>query len=235
MAARGRGRGRGRGGGGGAQFLPRDDDGNIVFNKKQEGPPPLFPKIERLPDLPTISKRDEMLVARRHQLQKAWECSPYYIEKAKAKSEGIVAEIERYSDRYRTNKRANRVPLNSVLKLNGASFPVELLGQGRGRGRGVLPPGSTPWLLQNSLAKTDLLRLDQLASLEQKRLKDEEKGDKDGEEKKPGEGEEGDGENEELEDEEEELGDDDYAQTFGFDDDEEYEMDDGGDDEGPVF
>jgi hypothetical protein len=42
MAARGRGRGRGRGGGG-AQFLPRDDDGNVVFNKKQEGPPPLFP------------------------------------------------------------------------------------------------------------------------------------------------------------------------------------------------
>lgn len=43
MAARGRGRGRGRGGGPGAQFLPRDDDGNIVFNKKQDGPPPLFP------------------------------------------------------------------------------------------------------------------------------------------------------------------------------------------------
>jgi len=46
-------------------------------------------------------------------------------------AEGIVAEIDRYSDRYRTNKRANRVPLNSVLKLTGASFPVELLGQGR--------------------------------------------------------------------------------------------------------
>jgi hypothetical protein len=29
MAARGRGRG-----GGGVQFLPRDDDGNVVFNKK---------------------------------------------------------------------------------------------------------------------------------------------------------------------------------------------------------
>jgi hypothetical protein len=43
-------------------------------------------KIERLPDLPTISKRDEMLVARRHHLQKAWECSPYYIEKTKAKT-----------------------------------------------------------------------------------------------------------------------------------------------------
>lgn len=41
-----------------------------------------------------------------------------------------MAEIDRYSDRYRTNKRANRVPLNSVLKLTGASFPVELLGQG---------------------------------------------------------------------------------------------------------
>lgn len=41
MAARGRGRGRGRGGG--AQFLARDDDGNLIFNKKQEGPTPLFP------------------------------------------------------------------------------------------------------------------------------------------------------------------------------------------------
>jgi hypothetical protein len=85
------------------------------------------------------------------------------------------------------------------------------------------------------LAKTDLHRLDQLASLEQKRLKDEEKGDKDGEEKKPEEDEDGDGENDELEAEEEELGDDDYAQTFGFDDDEDYEVDDGGDDEGPVY
>jgi hypothetical protein len=45
-------------------------------------------------------------------------------------AEGIVAEIDRYSDRYRINRRANRVPLNSVLKLTGASFPVELLGQG---------------------------------------------------------------------------------------------------------
>lgn len=128
MAARGRGRGRGRGGG--AQFLARDDDGNLIFNKKQEGPTPLFPKVERLPDLPTVTKRDEMLVFRRHHLQKAWECSPYYIEKIKTKTEGIVAEIDRYSDRYRTNRRANRVPLNSVLKLTGASFPVELLGQG---------------------------------------------------------------------------------------------------------
>lgn len=106
---------------------------------------------------------------------------------------------------------------------------------GRGRGKGVLPPGSTPWVLQTSLAKTDLHRLDQLASLEQRRLKDEEKGDKDGEEKKPGEGDDGDGENEEIEDEEDEIADDDYAQTFGFDDDEEYDVDDGGDDEGPVY
>jgi hypothetical protein len=45
-------------------------------------------------------------------------------------AEGIVAEIDRYSDRYRINRRANRVPLNSVLKLTDASFPVELLGQG---------------------------------------------------------------------------------------------------------
>lgn len=45
-------------------------------------------------------------------------------------AEGIAAEIERYSDRYRTDIRANRSPLNSVLKLAPGFFPAELLGQG---------------------------------------------------------------------------------------------------------
>ena len=38
------GRGRGRGGGG-PQFVARDEDGNVVFNKKFEGPPPLYPVL----------------------------------------------------------------------------------------------------------------------------------------------------------------------------------------------
>jgi hypothetical protein len=46
-------------------------------------------------------------------------------------AEGIAAEIERYSDRYRTDIRANRSPLNSVLKLAPGFFPAELLGQGQ--------------------------------------------------------------------------------------------------------
>jgi hypothetical protein len=44
MSGRGRGRGRGRGGGG-PQFVARDEDGNVVFNKKFEGPPPLYPVL----------------------------------------------------------------------------------------------------------------------------------------------------------------------------------------------
>ncbi|KAH9565183.1 hypothetical protein CY35_04G064600 [Sphagnum magellanicum] len=237
MSFRGRGRGRGGRFGGPPGILPRDEDGNVVIPKKQEGPPPLYPKIQQLPDLPTITPRDEMLIKRRRQLDLALNSSPYYIEKPKAKTEGVVAEIERYSDRYRVNIRANRPPLSSVLKLAPAYFPVELLGQGRGRGRGSQVVSSTQWTLQTGLAKNDLHRLDQLASLEQRHGKDEEKGGKEGEEKKPGEGEgEGDEENEELEDEEEEFGDDDYAQNFGFDDDDEYlDVDDGGDDEGPTY
>ena len=46
-------------------------------------------------------------------------------------AEGVAAEIERYSDRYRVNIRANRPALWSVLKLAPAYFPAELLGQGR--------------------------------------------------------------------------------------------------------
>jgi hypothetical protein len=87
-------------------------------------------KIQQLPDLPTITPRDEMLIKRRRQLDLALNSSPYYIEKPKAKTEGVVAEIERYSDRYRVNIRANRPPLSSVLKLAPAYFPVELLVQG---------------------------------------------------------------------------------------------------------
>ena len=42
-------------------------------------------KVEQLPDLPTITSRDEMLVKRRRNLELAWNSSPYYIEKTKAK------------------------------------------------------------------------------------------------------------------------------------------------------
>ncbi len=43
MSFRGRGRGRGGRFGGPPGILPRDEDGNVVIPKKQEGPPPLYP------------------------------------------------------------------------------------------------------------------------------------------------------------------------------------------------
>jgi hypothetical protein len=43
-------------------------------------------KIQQLPDLPTITPRDEMLIKWRWQLDLALNSSPYYIEKPKAKT-----------------------------------------------------------------------------------------------------------------------------------------------------
>ncbi len=43
MSFRGRGRGRGVRFGGPPGILPRDEDGNVVIPKKQEGPPHLYP------------------------------------------------------------------------------------------------------------------------------------------------------------------------------------------------
>lgn len=58
-------------------------------------------------------------------------CSRYIPYLGHSCAEGVAAEIERYSDRYRVNIRANRPALWSVLKLAPAYFPAELLGQGR--------------------------------------------------------------------------------------------------------
>lgn len=193
--------------------------------------------LENLPPLPDLTPKDEALVSRRRHLESAWNVSPYYIEKPKAKSVGLAAEIERYSDRYKLSVQTKRPPLSSVLKLASAYFPAELLGQGNQK-RNQRADGAQ-WTLQTGSAKNDLQRLDQLASLEQKRMKDgEDKEDVDKEEKKKKEGEEGDDDDDEekLDDEDEEFGDDDYAQNFGFDDDEDYlDMDDGGDDEGATY
>ncbi|CAM6128889.1 unnamed protein product [Calypogeia fissa] len=239
MAFRGGGRGRGRGRGGGRGFpVVRDEDGMALIPKSRDGPPPLFPPLDNLPMLPDITPKDEQLVSRRRRLESAWNVSPYYIEKPKPKSVGVAAEIERYSDRYKLKVQTKRPPLGSVLKLAPAYFPAELLGQGN-RARSN-QSGGAHWTLQTGVGKNDLQRLDQLATLEQKRLKDgDDKEDGDKEEKKKKEGEDGDADDDEevLDDEDEEFGDDDYAQTFGYDDDEDYlDMDDGGgDDDGAIY
>lgn len=241
MSFRGRGgfggRGRGRFGGGGG-YVPqaRGDDGQPVFAQKTDGPPPLFPTITTLPDLPDVGKTEEELISRRRRLETFWNASPYYIEKPKEKTTGVAAEIERYSDKYKTNFNAKRPPLASVLKLTSAYFPAELVGQqDRKRGRDGQYKGTSQWTLDTSSRKSDLQRLDRLATMEQKSEKIAE--DKEGkeEEKKTDGGDDED--DEELEkEEEEEIGEDDYAQNFGFDDDDDYlDDDDGGDDEGPTF
>ncbi|GAQ92186.1 hypothetical protein KFL_009410020 [Klebsormidium nitens] len=231
MAGRGRGRGWGRGSG----FVIRDDDGNMVLPDKLSGPPPLFPPIENLPEVPEIGDEEEELLNRRRRLESAWLYSPYHIEKPKSKTVGLAAEIERYADRYRRNPHAIRAPLSSVLKLTPKHFPAELLGPEKGKGRGggaaQATAASAPWK-SAPLATTDIQRLERLANLEQKI---EANGDKATE--KPKEGEGGEEDEEEALDEEDEMGEGDYEQGYQFEDDELYGDDDDafGNDEGPTF
>lgn len=230
MAWRGGGRGgRGRGSfGSGAGPVARDDDGLILAPDKPDGPPKLFPPVESLPELPDLGPKDLQLLGYRRHFEQAMLGSPYHVEKPTKRLGGVEADIARYSDRYKKAKAVTRAPLSSVLKLTLAHFPGELLDTSA-RPKTAQSSGLTPWKLQKT-AGNDLQRLDQLANMEEKT---EGKEGKEGEEKKK---EEGDDDDEEVvEDEEEEFGENDYGETYGFEDDEEYaEMDDG-DDEGPTF
>lgn len=240
MAFRGRGGRGGRGRfGGGARYVPeaRGDDGLPVHSKKIDGPPPLFPELKALPELPDVGKAEEELISQRRRLETFWNASPYFIEKPKEKWTGVAAEIERYSDKYKPNFKAKRPPLSSVLKLTSAYFPAELVGQQaaeRKRGRDGRYKGTSQWTLDASSHKSDLQRLDKLETMEQRSEKNADKEEKE-EGKKTEEGDDEDDEEVE-EEEEEEIGEDDYAQNFGFDDDDDYlDDDDGGDDEGPTY
>eukprot|EP00246_Nothoceros_aenigmaticus_P007992 TRINITY_DN2242_c0_g1_i1.p1 TRINITY_DN2242_c0_g1~~TRINITY_DN2242_c0_g1_i1.p1 ORF type:complete len:197 (-),score=43.25 TRINITY_DN2242_c0_g1_i1:631-1221(-) len=192
-------------------------------------------KLPELPDTTDLGQKDVYLILKKRALQTAWDASPYHIEETK---ETTASDIQRYSDRYRPQVKKKRAHLSTFLKLGPAFFPSELLGQDRKLAQTAKIAGVSQWLLEprSSLVVSDLQRLDQLASLEQKNQKQEESKKEDGEkEKKQGE-EDGDGDGEEIEDEEDEFDDDDYAQNFGFDDDDEYlDLDDGGDDEGATF
>eukprot|EP00252_Welwitschia_mirabilis_P004789 TRINITY_DN15099_c0_g2_i1.p1 TRINITY_DN15099_c0_g2~~TRINITY_DN15099_c0_g2_i1.p1 ORF type:complete len:231 (+),score=79.49 TRINITY_DN15099_c0_g2_i1:157-849(+) len=230
MSFRGRGgRGGGRFGGGRRPFLPqiRDEQGNI----KKPGPPLLFPELKKdLPPLPNITEKDELLISKRRRILSFCQASPYFIEKPKKAADGVDAEIERYSDRYKPKKNIERPPLSSFLKLAESYFPAELLTQGSKRARAY--KGTSLWTSQQDGSKNDLGRLERLENLEQKAQQKEEKTEGKENEKKDGED---DDEAEELQDDEEDLEEDDYNQNFGFDDDDEYLEMDEGEDEGPTY
>eukprot|EP00898_Chlorokybus_atmophyticus_P007792 jgi/Chlat1/8013/Chrsp7S07760 len=212
-------------------IVARDDDGSILPFAKQDGPPPLFPPVE-LPPIPEVSAEEEKLLAKRRALMSAWRHSPYYLQTPKVKAVGVAADIERYSDRYRAHPDAKRVQLSAVMLLDAAHFPAELL---TGAKQATVKDTSAIW--RAGISETqEMQRLERLARLEAKL-------EKEGGERKPEEGKdkekeggEGDDDDEAVVEEEEDFGDDDYAQIYGYDDDDEYpENDFGGEDEGPTF
>eukprot|EP00899_Mesostigma_viride_P023650 jgi/Mesvir1/446/Mv11324-RA.1 len=102
-----------------------------------------------LPEFQLPNKLEEELVSKGRKLLSAWRYSPYYVEPTKPKTVGVVADVERYSDKYRLDPAATRAPLSSVLLLKPSHFPRELLGgtkepKGVGRGQGKLAKPS-PW------------------------------------------------------------------------------------------
>ncbi|CAI5522326.1 unnamed protein product [Closterium sp. Naga37s-1] len=218
----------GRGGGAGA--VARDDEGSIVFAGRDEGPPPLFPPVEMLPELPEIAPKDEAMLQRRRRMASFWRYSAYYVDRPPP-DKGVAADIAAYTKRHSgssgataSSSSAPRASLTDVMDLSIAHYPAELLSAG-GKKK-VRKKSSNAWVVGKGSAANDLNRLDQLATLEQKL--DKNAADREGkdEEKKEGE----DDEEVEEEEEEEEIGEDDYAQNFGFDDDDEYlDEDDGAD------
>ncbi|CAI5522319.1 unnamed protein product [Closterium sp. Naga37s-1] len=281
----------GRGGGAGA--VARDDEGSIVFAGRDEGPPPLFPPVEMLPELPEIAPKDEAMLQRRRRMASFWRYSAYYVDRpppdskghsggppftwlsaipqlpippfhlyhlstptpsfpnysplpvypfflsslpgrpsrpqlpAKCGAEGVAADIAAYTKPPQRLFRRHR-----LFVLCAPCFSHR-----RGKKK-VRKKSSNAWVVGKGSAANDLNRLDQLATLEQKLDKNAARAnsvllrvgwqDREGkdEEKKEGE----DDEEVEEEEEEEEIGEDDYAQNFGFDDDDEYlDEDDGAD------
>ncbi|KAL6957460.1 hypothetical protein U1Q18_046250 [Sarracenia purpurea var. burkii] len=207
MAFRGRGRGRGYGGygrGGG-------------FGAAKQEPFVLFPEIENFPDAKEVNE-EIALVIWSTRLQKFWSSSAYYL-KSEGPNKDENTDIERFSDRgNRRTEQKNK--LSDFMKCSAEYVPAELAQDsvperyGRRKVR---------WNQESDLQKLDLFE-----KLEQKYQGQDEKG---GKEKKDDENEEED--DEKIEEEEEFSDDGDYNQNIDFDDDEDdFNMDDGNDDEG---
>ncbi|XP_002966000.2 DNA-directed RNA polymerase III subunit rpc31 [Selaginella moellendorffii] len=226
-----RGRGRGRGGGGRAGPIIRDETGGILTARKLEGPPPLFPAVETLPERPDITQgNNAFLVERRRTLHTFWNESAYYIEAVDKDTSSVPSDVERCLSRSKPGPQTKRKSLSLYLQLSSMFFPAELLGNQRKKRRENDEEGI--WNLKGS-SKSDLGRLDKLASLEQKVGQ---KGDKEAGENKEGEGAEENEEDQDIAFDDEDEFEDDYGKNEEFDDDEEYDFDDGGgDDEGPTY
>mmetsp|Transcript_27701 Transcript_27701/g.38277 ORF Transcript_27701/g.38277 Transcript_27701/m.38277 type:complete len:237 (+) Transcript_27701:187-897(+) len=236
MSGRGRGRGRGK-----PQHGPiaRDDEGNVLIPTGPSKPPLRFPEHSNMPPLPTLSEREQHLLLRRRKLLSSYRGSAYFIEQ---KLDDVTVDVERYSDRYTgasRKRKADRPSLQSVMTLSGAHFPLELIGAKQMKaGRGRSAKGAMSFGLNNNKASEDLLKLDELASLERRYADDEEKKEGSGRALKvDGDG-DADAEEDEVEEEmeEDEYEDDDYMQGCDYDDDDGYDDDGGGgDDDDAVF
>lgn len=236
-----------------------DDDGNAVLGI-QDGPPPMFPPMTRMPPPPELTERDEALLKYRRQLSSAWRNSCYFLDKEPEQSKHPEVTIEHYSDRRTKAAKAGaaeKTQLSQLLTLNARYFPVELHG-GRGRRKRRRNEDDDPsiWRVPEGHATQDISRLDRLARLEKRMAEEEEKAaqkgggvegegagagaggkdaGKDGKDGKDGKGgEDGEGDEEEGEEEDYWDDDDDYQQGGAFDDDDGYD-DDFADDDGEAY
>ncbi|KAG7014039.1 hypothetical protein SDJN02_24210, partial [Cucurbita argyrosperma subsp. argyrosperma] len=107
-----RGRGRGRGGGGSFQYA------------KQE-PFELFPENVTLPNVSDIPEAKGLVICN-SRLLNYWKASPFYLEENVMKKMQKT-EIERFSDRTKSNSTLKRDSLAQILQLTSRNFPEELV------------------------------------------------------------------------------------------------------------
>lgn len=200
-----RGRGRGRGGGGGA------------FQYAKQEPFELFPENVTLPSVSDMPE-ERSLALRNNKFLNYWKASPFYLEENVMKKVQRT-EIEKFSDRSKSNSTLKRDSLAQILQLTSRNFPEELVEGFKGK---LQTKRKVQWNPGSGLQKLDFL---------EKREESLKGQDKDDKEKK--EGEEGEDEDEDEDDaQSEELTDDDYYQNEYFDDDEDdYNMEEEGGDE----
>eukprot|EP00268_Persea_americana_P033362 TRINITY_DN3302_c1_g1_i2.p1 TRINITY_DN3302_c1_g1~~TRINITY_DN3302_c1_g1_i2.p1 ORF type:complete len:219 (-),score=70.89 TRINITY_DN3302_c1_g1_i2:602-1258(-) len=216
MAWRGRGRGRGGGRGGFGGF------GGFGFRRAKQEPFVLFPEDVVLPEHWYV-KPDDPLITKKLALQRFYGASVYHIKGKDIKSmlDNQVAEIERYSDRNKSDGQINRDSLSDFVKLSSSYLPPELF---EGTKMERQPKKKVRWD-----PDSDLQKLDKYEKLEGKGQGQEKKEEKEKEEVED--------EHEGVvseEEEEEESDDGDYNQNCDFDDDED-DLNMEEDDDGPAY